>query len=149
LAGSGRTYGEQHYSPLDQLNADSVSQLDWVWAHGLGPGRIKHWSIEIDGTIYLASRRSLLHAIDVKSGIRSVAVRSSFAGFFIDRLNGKLISAQLFAELTWRKRDGGSKTPTNVMKMARYQRYDPAWWALMHGNLLRKSSYGKCPRPAR
>ncbi len=66
--GFGRTYGEQHYSPLDQINPGNVEQLGLMWAHDLGDGASNTGPIEVDGTLYLANRSSLVHAIDVKTG---------------------------------------------------------------------------------
>jgi len=34
-AAPGRTYGEQHYSPLDQINAANVRQLGLAWSFEL------------------------------------------------------------------------------------------------------------------
>tara|TARA_R110000782_G_scaffold268393_1_gene364822 strand:+ start:81245 stop:83371 length:2127 start_codon:yes stop_codon:yes gene_type:complete len=66
--GYGRTYGEQHYSPLDEINTGNVEQLGLVWSHDLGDGQSNTLPIEVGGTLYLANRTNLLHAIDVESG---------------------------------------------------------------------------------
>lgn len=64
----GRTYGEQHYSPLDQINADTVKDLGLVWSVDLPPGNPATGPISVDGTVYLASGYSVVRAIDVASG---------------------------------------------------------------------------------
>lgn len=35
--GFGRTGGEQHYSPLDQIDIDSISRLGLAWHYDLRP----------------------------------------------------------------------------------------------------------------
>src|SRR4051812_39877291 len=37
-AAFGRTYGEQHYSPLTQIDAGNVARLGLAWSHDLPPG---------------------------------------------------------------------------------------------------------------
>lgn len=64
----GRTYGEQHYSPLDQVNADTVKRLGLAWSYDLPVGNPATGPIEIDGVLYFASGYSIVHAIDVRSG---------------------------------------------------------------------------------
>lgn len=64
----GRTYGEQHFSPLSQINADNVGELGLVWAVDLPAGNPATGPIAIDGTVYLASGYSVVRAIDVETG---------------------------------------------------------------------------------
>ena len=64
----GRTYGEQHYSPLAEINADNVGKLGLVWAVDLPTGNPATGPIEVNGTVYLASGYSVVRAIDVASG---------------------------------------------------------------------------------
>ncbi|TXG93332.1 MAG: PQQ-dependent dehydrogenase, methanol/ethanol family [Rhodocyclaceae bacterium] len=64
----GRTYGEQHYSPLAEINADNVGKLGLVWAVDLPPGNPATGPIEVAGTVYLASGYSVVRAIDVATG---------------------------------------------------------------------------------
>lgn len=66
--GFGRTYGEQHYSPLDAISAQNVAQLGLVWSNDLGPGNSVTGPIEVDGVIYLANRHNVIHAIDARTG---------------------------------------------------------------------------------
>ena len=37
---TGRTYGEQRYSPLEQVNAQNVGQLGLAWDYGFGLDRV-------------------------------------------------------------------------------------------------------------
>ncbi|WP_337925450.1 PQQ-dependent dehydrogenase, methanol/ethanol family [Croceicoccus gelatinilyticus] len=64
----GRTYGEQHFSPLTEINADNVGELGLVWAVDLPAGNPATGPIAIDGTVYLASGYSVVRAIDVETG---------------------------------------------------------------------------------
>ena len=64
----GRTYGEQHFSPLADINEENVGQLGLVWSHDLGPGHSATGPIEVDGVIYVANRQSFINAIDAKTG---------------------------------------------------------------------------------
>lgn len=66
--GFGRTYGEQHYSPLDQVNLDTVGRLGLVWSLDLPPGNPATGPIVIDGILYFASGYSVAHAVDVRTG---------------------------------------------------------------------------------
>lgn len=65
----GRTFDEQRYSPLDEINRDSVSRLGLAWTYELD----KVWSVSsqplaVDGVIYIAVGYSEVHAIDASSG---------------------------------------------------------------------------------
>ena len=64
----GRTYGEQHYSPLTDINLDNVKDLGLVWSVDLPPGNPATGPIEVGGTVYLASGYSVVRAIDVETG---------------------------------------------------------------------------------
>lgn len=66
--GFGRTYGEQHFSPLEAINAQNVGQLGLAWFHDLGRGNSTTGPIEVGGVIYIASRYSFVSAIDAKTG---------------------------------------------------------------------------------
>ena len=66
--GFGRTYGEQHFSPLAEISTENVAQLGLAWSSDLGPGNSVTGPIEVDGVIYLANRHNVIHAIDARSG---------------------------------------------------------------------------------
>jgi quinohemoprotein ethanol dehydrogenase len=65
----GRTYDEQRFSPLDQINADSVIDLGLAWSFDLETKRgIEATSIVVDGVMYLTSAWSIVHALDARTG---------------------------------------------------------------------------------
>jgi quinohemoprotein ethanol dehydrogenase len=67
-AAFGRTYGEQHFSPLTDINIDNASQLGLAWSMDLGPENSVTGPLAIDGTLYFATGYSLVHAVDVATG---------------------------------------------------------------------------------
>lgn len=64
----GRTYGEQHYSPLTEVNQDTVKRLGLVWAHDLPAGNPATGPVEVDGVLYMATGYSVVRAIDALTG---------------------------------------------------------------------------------
>ena len=51
--GPGRTYGEQRYSPLDQINADNVTGLGLAWYADISVDRgVEASPLMIDGVLY-------------------------------------------------------------------------------------------------
>ncbi|MGV3768538.1 MAG: PQQ-dependent dehydrogenase, methanol/ethanol family [Sphingobium phenoxybenzoativorans] len=67
-SGYGRTYGEQHYSPLDQVNAGNVERLGLAWSLDLPAGNTVTQPIAVDGVIYFAMGYSFVHAVDALTG---------------------------------------------------------------------------------
>jgi quinohemoprotein ethanol dehydrogenase len=66
--GYGRTFGEQHYSPLNEINANDVSRLELAWFMDLGVGNPVTVPIAVDGVLYFASGHSIVHAVDAATG---------------------------------------------------------------------------------
>jgi quinohemoprotein ethanol dehydrogenase len=66
--GFGRTYGEQHYSPLTQVNAQNVPGMGLAWSFDLGEGNSITGPIEVNGTLYVATAYSLVRALDARTG---------------------------------------------------------------------------------
>ena len=66
--GYGRTFGEQHYSPLTQVNHATIGRLNLDWSLDLGPENSATQPIEVDGISYFATGYSLVHAVDVRTG---------------------------------------------------------------------------------
>ncbi len=66
--GYGRTFGEQHFSPLTEINAGNVSRLNLAWSMDLGPGNPATQPVEVGGVLYFSSGMSIVHAIDVRTG---------------------------------------------------------------------------------
>jgi quinohemoprotein ethanol dehydrogenase len=64
----GRTYGEQHFSPLDQINQRNISHLKLAWFVDLQPGSTTTQPIEVNGILYFAMGYSVVHAVDAANG---------------------------------------------------------------------------------
>ena len=64
----GRTYGEQHFSALDQINAGSVDKLGLAWSMDLPPGNSVSGPLEVAGTLYFTTGYSIIHAVKVATG---------------------------------------------------------------------------------
>ena len=65
----GRTYDEQRFSPLEQINRDNVNRLGVAWALDIpSTNGLVATPIIVDGTIYLSAPFSVIHAIDAASG---------------------------------------------------------------------------------
>jgi quinohemoprotein ethanol dehydrogenase len=64
----GRTYGEQHFSPLTEVNQDTVKRLGLAWSYDLPPGNPATGPVEVGGVIYMATGYSLVRALDAQSG---------------------------------------------------------------------------------
>jgi len=65
----GRTYSEQRFSPLRQINDSSVGRLGLVWSHELPTTRgVEATPIVVDGVIYTTSSWSVVYAFDARSG---------------------------------------------------------------------------------
>lgn len=68
-ASYGRTYSEQHASPLKQINSDNVSRLGLAWSMEL-PGVHQGATVplEVDGIIYFTVDHSRVRAVDAATG---------------------------------------------------------------------------------
>ena len=65
----GRTYDEQRYSPLSQIDADNVSELGLVWTYDTGRDRGHEATpLVANGTLYLTTSWSGVHAVDLETG---------------------------------------------------------------------------------
>src|SRR3546814_7951033 len=64
----GRTYGEQHYSPLDSINSSNVERLGLAWSIDLDTRNSASAPIAIDGTLYFATGHSIIHAVEAATG---------------------------------------------------------------------------------
>ena len=67
-AAYGRTFGEQHYSPLSEINDSNVGGLGLPWAMDLGPGSSATMPLAIDGILYFATGYSVVHAVEAATG---------------------------------------------------------------------------------
>ena len=67
----GRTYAEQRYSPLKEIDAGNVGQLGLAWYADLGTGRGHEATpIVVDGVIYVTTSWSKVFAFDARTGRR-------------------------------------------------------------------------------
>ena len=65
----GRTYNEQRFSPLEQINRDNVNRLGVAWALDIPSANgLVATPIIVDGTLYLSAPFSVIHAVDAASG---------------------------------------------------------------------------------
>ena len=65
----GRTYSEQRYSPLDDIDKANVSELGLAWSFDLGTKRgVEATSLVVDGVMYMTSAWSIVHALDARTG---------------------------------------------------------------------------------
>jgi quinohemoprotein ethanol dehydrogenase len=65
----GRTYSEQRFSPLKDINETTVRRLGLAWSTDI-PSRdgLGATPIEVDGVIYLSGSRGLVEALDARDG---------------------------------------------------------------------------------
>ncbi len=65
----GRTFSEQRFSPLDQINKDTVSRLGLAWSLELPDvWNVSSQPVAVDGVLYLAVGYSVIYAVDARSG---------------------------------------------------------------------------------
>lgn len=65
----GRTFDEQRHSPLDQINASNVGNLELAWYVDLDTTRGQEATpIVVDGVMYSTSAWSKVQAVDAKTG---------------------------------------------------------------------------------
>jgi quinohemoprotein ethanol dehydrogenase len=67
----GRTYGEQHFSPLQKIDATNVKQLGLAWSHELDSAHRGQEStpLVIDGVMYVTSAWSKVFAFNANTGV--------------------------------------------------------------------------------
>ncbi len=65
----GRTYSEQRYSPLDQVNRETVGKLGLAWSYDLPEDRgIEATPLVADGVMYTTSSWSVVRAFNARTG---------------------------------------------------------------------------------
>ncbi len=65
----GRNHGEQRFSPLDQVNADTIKDLKLAWYFDLDNNRgVEATPIVVDGVMYTTASWSVVYALDAKTG---------------------------------------------------------------------------------
>ena len=71
---TGRDAGEQHFSPLDQINTESVRRLGLAWVDeaNASRGRVHHrleaTPVVVDGTMYASGPWGVVYALDAATG---------------------------------------------------------------------------------
>jgi len=63
-----RTYNEQRFSPLNQINKTNVAQLRMAWARGLPSGTQESTPIVYRGVMYLFAPGATIQAVDATNG---------------------------------------------------------------------------------
>ena len=63
-----RTLNGWGYSPLDQVNKETVAELQMVWTRGLRPGAQEGTPIAYGGTLYMPNPNEVVQAIDAVTG---------------------------------------------------------------------------------
>lgn len=101
----GRTYGEQHYSPLTQIDSANVSRLGLAWFMDLGAGNSTTVPLTIGGILYFASGHSHVHAVNAVTGellwtydpevvkVAGIRLKSGWGSRGIAYWNGKIYTA--------------------------------------------------------
>lgn len=64
----GRSYGEQHYSPLVKIDRGNVGALGLAWYYDLPAGNPVSAPLAVDGVLYTATGYSVVRAFDAASG---------------------------------------------------------------------------------
>ena len=65
----GRTYNEQRFSPLNSINADTVTDLGLAWHYDIDTNRgMQTTPLVADGVMYLTAAWSVVYALDAVSG---------------------------------------------------------------------------------
>ncbi|NNC76333.1 MAG: PQQ-binding-like beta-propeller repeat protein [Woeseiaceae bacterium] len=63
-----RTYDNHRFSPLDQINRDSVQNLELEWSHTMHPGTQENIPLVHAGVMYVANPRGIVQALDAATG---------------------------------------------------------------------------------
>src|SRR5258708_30606640 len=65
----GRTYDDHRFSPLKQINEETVGKLGLAWSRELGTTRgLEATPLVEDGVIYATGSWSVVYALDAKTG---------------------------------------------------------------------------------
>jgi alcohol dehydrogenase (cytochrome c) len=94
-----RTYNEQRFSPLDQINKGNVAQLRLAWARGLPQGTQESTPLVYRGVMYLFAPGATIQAVDATNGdliweyarkypagLRAAAAREKSLGIYQDMI---------------------------------------------------------------
>jgi len=65
----GRTYDDHRFSPLNQINEQTIGKLGLAWSHEFGTTRgLEATPLVKDGVIYTSGNWSVVYAFDAKTG---------------------------------------------------------------------------------
>lgn len=67
-AAYGATYGEQHYSPLSEIDDRTVPRLGLAWSIDLPRGNTISQPLAVDGTVYFVTGYGIVHAVEGRTG---------------------------------------------------------------------------------
>ncbi|HEY0683331.1 MAG TPA: PQQ-dependent dehydrogenase, methanol/ethanol family [Steroidobacter sp.] len=66
---TGRTFSEERFSPLDQINVGNVQQLGFAWEYDLDTRRgLEATPVVVDGVLFASSNWSKVYALDARTG---------------------------------------------------------------------------------
>ena len=121
-----RTFDEQRYSPLDQINTRTVGQLRMAWSRGLPLGTQESTPIVYRGVMYLYAPGASVQAVDATNGdliweyqrdypkdVNPTAARSKSLGIYEDMIffaapDGYLLGLDAkTGKLRWETKTGG------------------------------------------
>src|SRR5215468_470454 len=130
-----RTYDQQRFSPLNQINKTNVNQLRMAWARGLPPGTQESTPIVYRGVMYLFAPGATIQAIDATNGdliweyardypqgVRAQAARNKTIGIYEDMIyfaapDGVLVALDAkTGAVRWEtKVDNGGQTAGSIL----------------------------------
>jgi quinohemoprotein ethanol dehydrogenase len=66
---TGRDFGKGHYSPLDQINKETIDRLGFAWDYDTHTDRgLEATPIVVDGVMYTSGSTGKAYALDAKTG---------------------------------------------------------------------------------
>lgn len=66
---TGRTFSEDRFSPLEQINAGNVQQLGFAWEYDLQTQRgLEATPVVVDGVLFASSTWSKVYSLDARTG---------------------------------------------------------------------------------
>jgi quinohemoprotein ethanol dehydrogenase len=64
----GRTFSEDHYSPLAQINEGNIARLGLAWSLNLDVSNSITAPLAVDGVVYLGAGHGVVYAADARTG---------------------------------------------------------------------------------
>ena len=65
----GRTYSEQHYSPLAEIDSGNIAKLGLAWSYDIDEFRpVEAMPLVVDGVMYVTAAWSKVYALDAATG---------------------------------------------------------------------------------